>query len=402
MKFKCLYVIVMATYRHKELDSLVINTSKNISINTIFSGHWELYKYNHCFELRAVEVIEVEKMLRCFDKKNGYMVYYCPECYEEKTIHFNCNSRVCSRCGKLHADEWAKNLKRRLFKVDHRHVVMTIAEELRHFFYEDGKLFKTLMDCAIKSIRDTMSYHITKRSHRKTTVMPGIVVVLHTYGRDLGCNPHIHVIMSEGGFNQKKEWVKTPYIPYNALRKTWQYQVLTNIKKQIPDTKENRLLIDGLFKEKTNGFYVRAKDKIGSIEGIRYIGRYVRHPAIANSRIVDYDGETVTFWYERDEKRICKTMRVEDFIAAIIGHIPDKQFKMIRYYGAYSRSKRKILDGILNLISMIQSKLNDFTSKISKSQIKCPNCGCIMKIVECVMPPPPKNWHPVLEITQWM
>jgi len=128
----------------------------------------------------------------------------------------------------------------------------------------------------------------------------------------------------------------------------------------------------------------------------------VRHPAIANSRIVDYDGETVTFWYERDKKRLYKTMSVEDFITAIIGHIPDKQFKIIRYYGAYSRRKRKVLDGILHLISMIQSKLNDFTSKISKRQIKCPNCGCNMKIVECVIPPPTTNWPIIPEITRWM
>lgn len=393
----------MPTYRHnKELDSSVINISTNISINKIFSDHWESYKYEHCFDLREVEVIEVEKMLRCFDKKNGYVVYYCPECYEEKTIHFNCNSRICSRCGKLHADDWARKLKRRLFKVDHRHVVMTIPEELRQFFKKDRKLFKPLMDCAIESIRDTLSHYVTKRDHKKASITPGIVVVLHTYGRDLGLNPHIHVIMSEGGFNQKKEWVRTPYLPYTSLRKTWQYQVLTNLKKQIPDTIENRLLIDKLFKKHKDGFYVRAKDKIKNVEGLRYIGRYVRHPAIANSRIIDYDGENVTFWYERDEKRFYKTMSVYDFITAIIGHVPDKQFKIIRYYGAYSRRKSRILDGVLNLISMAQSKLNDFTSKTSKRQVKCPNCGSNMKIVECVIPPPTKNWHPVIEITRWM
>jgi hypothetical protein len=49
-------------------------------------------------------------------------------------------------------------------------------------------------------------------------------------------------------------------------------------------------------------------------------------------------------------------MGVEDFITAIIRHIPDKQFKIIRYYGAYSRRKRKVFDGILHLISMIQAK----------------------------------------------
>ena len=158
-----------------------------------------------------------------------------------------------------------------------------------------GNCLKLLWTVRLKALGILLSYDATARRHRKTTVIPGIIVVLHTYGRDLGFNPHIHVIMSEGGFDQNKECVNIPYISYTALRKTWQYRVLTNLKKQIPDTKENKQLIDRLFKKNANGFYVRVKDKITSFEVIRYIGRYVRHPAIANSRIVDYDGETATF-----------------------------------------------------------------------------------------------------------
>jgi len=30
----------------------------------------------------------------------------------------------------------------------------------------------------------------------------------------------------------------------------------------------------------------------------RYIGRYVKHPPIAESRIMNFDGNQVTYWYE--------------------------------------------------------------------------------------------------------
>ncbi|PXF60667.1 MAG: hypothetical protein C4B59_08335 [Candidatus Methanogaster sp.] len=51
-----------------------------------------------------------------------------------------------------------------------------------------------------------------------------------------------------------------------------------------------------------------------------------------------YDGKTVTFWYgDHDGKRHFVTMTVREFIKALIQHIPDRNFKMIRYYGAYSR-----------------------------------------------------------------
>ena len=77
---------------------------------------------------------------------------------------------------------------------------------------------------------------------------------------------------------------------------------------------------------------------------IKYIGRYIRHPAVAESRMVSYDGKHVVFWYEDDvDIRHYVTMDVEEFIHAMIDHIPDKQFKTIRHYGVYSRGiKRKV------------------------------------------------------------
>lgn len=40
---------------------------------------------------------------------------------------------------------------------------------------------------------------------------------------------------------------------------------------------------------------MRAKDTIGNKkEMVKYIGRHIRHPAIAESRIESYDGERVT------------------------------------------------------------------------------------------------------------
>jgi Putative transposase. len=59
------------------------------------------------------------------------------------------------------------------------------------------------------------------------------------------------------------------------------------------------------------------------------MGRYIRHPVIANSRIESYDGHYVTFWYNdhvTGEKQYRK-MEVMDFISAVVGHIPDRNFK---------------------------------------------------------------------------
>ena len=58
---------------------------------------------------------------------------------------------------------------------------------------------------------------------------------------------------------------------------------------------------------------------------------------MAQSRILNYDGSFVTFWYQRheDNKKIIEKIPVFEFIQRLIIHIPDEQFKMLRYCGNF-------------------------------------------------------------------
>ena len=60
------------------------------------------------------------------------------------------------------------------------------------------------------------------------------------------------------------------------------------------------------------------------------------------------DDEEVKHWV---------TMSVEEFISAIIGHIPDPQFKTIRHYGIYARNQRRFFRKLLGVISIVQQKI---------------------------------------------
>ncbi|MFR5915650.1 MAG: transposase [Blautia wexlerae] len=52
-------------------------------------------------------------------------------------------------------------------------------------------------------------------------------------------------------------------------------------------------------------------------------------------------GDTVTFHYNRheDNKYVVEKIPALDFISRLIQHIPETQFKMIRYYGIYARHR---------------------------------------------------------------
>ena len=138
----------------------------------------------------------------------------------------------------------------------------------------------------------------------------GIITVIHTFGRDLKFNPHIHALVTEGALDNRNEWVSSGgYIPYDYLRKSWQKVVLDLIKKWFPLDKQMNELVNELYLRYPQGFYVNAEKKITNARGVaKYIGRYLARPAIVEYRIANDVGETVHYWYEdhRTEKRIDK------------------------------------------------------------------------------------------------
>lgn len=105
---------------------------------------------------------------------------------------------------------------------------------------------------------------------------------------------------------------------------------------------------------------------------------------MAESRILDYDGEYVTFWYQRheDDKIVKERIHVFEFVKRLIIHIPDENFKTVRYYGIYSK-KHKFHDKMVMLIKeqthKIRNSLNNWRMMIFKDfdidPLQCPNCG---------------------------
>ena len=367
-------------------------TVKNIFLD---NHNWDVYWHQNRNTIREIERVEVEKMLSCKESNKGFFVYYCPCCNEPRIVYFGCNSRLCSCCGKKYIERWAQSLQKAMFDVPHRHIVMSVPDRLWLVIREHRELLKVLMDAAIHAVNDTLSYCLRK------DVMAGVIVVLHPFSRDLSFKPHIHTLVTEGGFDNQGRFIAKRYIPARTMRMTWQYQVLTGFKQVLPHTVEYAVFIDRLFKEYPEGFYVYLpkKSRIASKRMIgKYVARYVRHPAIANTRICGYDGKTVTFWYkDNDGEKHVVTLDVFEFIGALIQHIPDRQFKMIRYYGAYARKWKSEFAFYLQG-SITQSKLTDFPRN---REVRCPVCGHVMEFVMYWKTGPPSKEVFGTKILDW-
>ena len=89
----------------------------------------------------------------------------------------------------------------KLVNVQHRHCVFTIDENLRDFFLQD----RTLLHCLFHSVASVI-FHMFFKMNKSKNFTPGYIMVLHTFCRDFKWNPHIHCLISEGGYSYDGVW----------------------------------------------------------------------------------------------------------------------------------------------------------------------------------------------------
>ncbi len=368
-------------------------------INKILENHFEEFKKLKWHKVRKEMREQIDKMVRkaldCGNIEKGYIKHKCLECNEEYIHGFTCKSKFCSKCGRQYSLEWSEKQVEKMLNVTHRHAVFTIPEELRNYFYRKRELLKDLQNAAYGVVSN---YYETKVKGKHEV---GLIAVVHTFGSDLKWNPHIHALFTEGGIDKTNKWFKKiSHIPYNYLRKSWQKLVLDIIRENFKDIRTKQL-INRLYRKYREGFYVNAQRDLTNIkQASKYIGRYLARPAIAEYRIINYDGKTVTFWYENKEpkeKRIV-TVDVLEFIGKITQHIHPKGFRVVRRYGLYSRSKNKLSIEIIKLYNFMKqrniSEIIEKRIKIRKSfkdrlietfgvnPFKCSKCNSDMVLWE--------------------
>ena len=330
------------------------------TIKQIFIDNWDNFIVrNPELNIRQVVFDEVEKIMNCGNPDYGYALYVCEHCKKFVKVPFRCKSRFCNTCGVKYAQDRAFSMTKKSIRCKHRHIVFTMSDKLWPYFLKYRNLLDGLFSSASSAILSWF-YELNKSQN----FTPGIMCTLHTFGRDLKWNPHIHMLCTEGGAGNTEVFRIVKHINFKALRFRWQKLLLDYLQNNLPanELPKFKQLKNQIYKEYNNGFYVYAKpDNISSInQTINYVVRYTGRPAMAQSRIIDYDGTYVTYYYERHEdgKRIEEKIHAYEFIKKLIMHIPYKNFKVVRYYGIYAK-KHKHSDKIFKLLNKNQIEIRN-------------------------------------------
>lgn len=352
-------------------------------LQSIFSDYYEQIIYD--LHPRSAVIENVSRMINCGDPAFGGAMYGCPHCGTLKFVPFRCHSRFCPSCGNKYNQVRSSNISFKLVSCVHRHCVFTIPEELRIYFLKDRKLLNLLFS----SVRDVI-LRMFHKANKTELFTPGFICVLHTFGRDLKWNPHIHALISEGGAGNITPWRPFKHFDYTFLRNAFRKVLLEKMTNAIGPS--FRKIKNDIYKNHADGFYVRAKPNLCTPDiTIKYISRYLGRPVIATSRIDKYDGETVTFHYTRheDDKTIEECVPAIDFIKRLIVHIPEKHFKMLRYYGIYAKHhkhekklRRCISPEKKRFIKRTLDWRNSILLSFGYDPLHCDTCGTSLLVLE--------------------
>jgi len=233
----------------------------------------------------------------------------------------------------------------------------------------------------------------------------GYITVLHTHGRNGHYHPHLHVLATSGGYDaQGERWEHLQYLPYDLLRRTWQWHLLTMLRQTLK-TEAMHQLVDTCFRKYPDGLVTNVHKGAVPTQAhsvARYVAKDVVSPPISVRRIDRYDGQRVTY---HDRSHLTArvehaTVAVDTFIGRMVQHTMPKGFKRIRYYGVQApktfakvqvaiRAALAKVEGVVKGAVKIIARLTyrqRYAQSTGRDPCICPHCGHEMGVW--------RIWHP--------
>ncbi len=279
----------------------------------------------------------------CHTMQKGFHLLSCNDCKKDKYQYHCCGNRHCIYCGTMKREQWMDDRRNELLPTSYYHVVFTLPHELNSLILGNRTL---LFNILFESASSCLIKHGWNSDFLGAEV--GITMILHTWGQDLSFHPHVHCIVSGGGYDGAN-WVEAKrknnkfLFPRDSMRKMFKALFMEQLEsnKAIKWIDNKDVLLKKIKFKKWN---VYAKAPFGGpAQVIEYLGRYTHKIAITKHRILEVSESSVKFKYkDYADKNKVKSMwlRKEEFLRRFEQHILPRRFVKIRHTG-YLRNKGK-------------------------------------------------------------
>ena len=232
------------------------------------------------------------KMIDCRTSALGAEVYASET--EEKLVYHTCKSRACPSCGHRATELWQREQRTALPDIPYTGIVLTMPDVLWPTFQQNRHLLHDLAALGAGVIQQWVK--------ARYGVRVLVMVVQHTFGRRLNFNPHLHILVSAGGLQESEgRWIAPLRFEKDALMHMWRYAVITYLREALKakvltsewSSEELTAVLKTQYERWWNIDIDRFKSKW---RFLRYAGRYIRRPTIAQHRFEEITDREVQFW----------------------------------------------------------------------------------------------------------
>ncbi len=289
------------------------------------------------------------KMMKCRTPLLGAEIYASKT--EIRTFCHTCKSRFCPGCGHRATLLWQREQWCALPDVRYSEICFTMPNILWPLFRQHRQRLSDVAALGASVIRRWVHAHYG--------VVPLILVIPHTFGRRLNFHPHLHILVSAGGLNKRKnQWIHFQYFDKYALMYWWRFAVSKYLAEvlRIKDGNAEALGYT-LERQGKRVWNIHIKRFSSKSHFLRYAGRYLRRPPIAQHRIIRVTDDDVEFWANDLKLKAWVKIKVsvEEFLALLIEHVPDRYIHGIRYFGLLAPAgKHRLSTGLFALLEQAQ------------------------------------------------
>ena len=348
------------------------------------------------YSLSSQQAKVYRDIIRCRTAELGGHAFVCGDCGHVAVQYNSCRNRHCPTCQGLTKAKWIDKRNEDILHAPYFHVVFTMPQELHSVIYQNQELLYHLM---YKAVAQTLLELAADDKYLGAQI--GFFSLLHTWSQDLHYHPHLHTVVLAGGLTKENKWRNSSekfFIPVKVLSKKFRGKFLHYLKQYFQqdilkfygdaqpyqNPKRFQALLDQCYRK--NWYSYTKRTFSGPMAVVKYLGRYTHRIAIANSRIVAMDENTVTFTVKDRKNNQTKNLTLPgvEFTRRFFMHVLPKGFVKIRYYGILANRNKKIkleLSRKLTNSQVYHAKFEGLTTNeilsllLGKDVTLCPICG---------------------------
>jgi len=373
-----------------------------LEVADIFRDHGPAWRHARVGRLSLGALKVMSAIERCRTAALGGHVARCEACDHTEIAYNSCRNRHCPKCQGAVAKRWLAAREAELLPVAYFHVVFTVPGAIGDIAYQNKAVVYALL---FKAAAETVLTIGADPKHLGARL--GLVAVLHTWGSAMTHHPHLHCVVPGAGLSLDGErWVAcrpTFFLPVRVLSRRFRRVFLDKLCAlhaagrlsffgKLEPLQDPRAFADFLAPLRKTEWVVDARPPFaGPAAVLAYLSRYTHRVAIANSRLIAFDAQRVTFkWkdYRATERHRYKTMSLEtsEFIRRFLIHVLPHGFHRIRHYGLFANGQRAENLAKARALLGVEKPRGDTDDSDDAAApehwLLCPSCGGVMRIIE--------------------